>query len=61
MGNSITVVGTCRKKSGIGTKVDISGKVDIKASFNQDIFWLFRVPFLLSRVLSVVYSGGVSK
>jgi len=41
--------------------VGISGKVGIGASSNKDVFRLFRVPFLLYRALSMVYSEGVGE
>ena len=36
-------------------------RVGIGASSNKDIFGPFRVPFLLYRALSIVYSRGVGK
>ena len=47
--------GACRKEGGIG------GRAGIGASSSKDAFRSFRVPLLLHRVLSVVYSGGVGK
>ena len=46
--------GACRKEGGIG------GRAGIGAS-SKDAFRSFRVPLLLHRVSSVVYSGGVGK
>jgi hypothetical protein len=50
MGSSIAVV-----------RVNISGRVGIGASSGKDIFRLSRVPLLLYRALSIVYSRGVGK
>ena len=47
--------GACSKEGGIG------GRVDIGASASKDVFRLSRVPLLLYRALSIVYSGGVGK
>ena len=41
--------------------VGIGGRVGIGASPNKDVFGLSRVPLLLYRALSIVYSGGVGK
>jgi len=41
--------------------VDIGGRVGIGASSSKDTFRSFKVPLLLHRALSVVYSGGVGK
>ena len=59
--------GACRKEGGIssrvgiGGRVGISGRVGIGASSSKDAFRLSRVPLLLYRALSIVYSGGVGK
>jgi len=53
--------GACRKEGGIGSRVGIGGRVGIGASSNKDAFRLFRVPLLLYRALSVVYSEGVGE
>jgi len=53
--------GACCKKGSINSRVGISGKVGIGVSSSKDAFRLFRVPLLLYRALSVVYSGGVGK
>ena len=42
-------------------RVDIGGRVGIGASPSKDVFRLSRVPLLLYRALSVVYSGGVGE
>ena len=42
-------------------RVGIGGKVGIGASSNKDVFRLSRVPLLLYRALSIVYSGGVGE
>jgi hypothetical protein len=39
----------------------ISGRVGIGASSSKDTFRLFKVPLLLYRVLSIVYSEGVGE
>jgi len=57
----VTIVGACREKGGIGARVGISNRVGIGASSSKDVFWLSRVPLLLYRALSVVYSEGVGK
>ena len=44
----------------IGISVAVVG-VGIGASSNKDVFGLSRVPLLLYRALSIVYSGGVGK
>ena len=36
-------------------------KVSIGTNFSKDVFRLFKIPLLLYRALSIVYSGGVSK
>jgi len=41
--------------------VGIGSRVGIRASSGKDVFRLFRVPLLLYRALSIVYSGGVGK
>jgi len=66
-GSGIAVVGACREKGGIGGrvgiggKVGISGRVGIGASSSKDVFRLSRLPLLLYRALSIVYSEGVGK
>ena len=42
-------------------KVGIGGKVGIGASSNKNVFKPFKVPLLLYRALSMVYSEGVNK
>ena len=42
-------------------RVGIGGRVGIEASPGKDVFRLSRVPLLLYRALSIVYSGGVGK
>ena len=49
------------KKGSIGTRVGIGSKVGIGASSSKDTFRPSRVPLLLHRALSVVYSGGVGE
>jgi hypothetical protein len=44
----------------MGSSVAVIG-VGIGASSSKDIFRPFKVPFLLHRALSMVYSGGVGK
>jgi len=72
MGSSIAVAGAyckgaCRKEGdinsrvGIGGRVGISGRVGIGASSGKDAFRPSRVPLLLYRALSMVYSGGVGE
>ena len=41
--------------------VGISGRVGIEASSSKDVFRLSRVPLLLYRALSIVYSGEVGE
>ena len=61
--------GACHKEGGISGSVGISGRassraggrVGIGASSSKDAFRLSRVPLLLYRALSIVYSGGVDK
>ena len=65
--------GACYKESGIssrvgiGSEVGISGRVGIsskagiEASSSKDAFRSFRVPLLLHRASSIVYSRGVDK
>jgi hypothetical protein len=50
MGSSMAVV-----------EVGISGRVGIGASSGKDVFRPSRVPLLLHRALSIVYSGGVGE
>jgi hypothetical protein len=45
----------------VGVGVGISGRVGVGASSGKDVFRLSRVPLLLYRALSIVYSGGVGK
>jgi hypothetical protein len=47
--------GACRKEG------RISSRVGIGASFSKDVFRLSRVPLLLYRALSIIYSGGVGE
>ena len=42
-------------------KIGINNRAGIKASPSKDIFGLFKVPFLLYRVLSIVYNKGIGK
>jgi len=49
------------KEGSISSRVGINSKVNIRASSSKDVFRLFRVPLLLYRALSIVYSGGVGK
>ena len=42
-------------------RVGIGGRVGIGASSSKDIFRLSRVPLLLYRALSIVYSRGVGE
>ena len=53
--------GACRKEGGISSRVGISGRAGIGAGSSKDVFRLSRVPLLLYRALSIVYSGGVDK
>jgi hypothetical protein len=53
--------GACRKEGNISSRVGISGRVGIGASSGKDAFRSFRVPLLLYRALSIVYSGGVGE
>ena len=57
--------GACRKDSGISSSVGIGGRaggrVGIGASSSKDAFRPSRVPLLLHRASSIVYSGGVGK
>ena len=46
---------------GINDRVGIGGKVGIRASSSKDVFRLFRVPLLLYRALSIIYSGEVNR
>ena len=50
----MAVVGAC-------ARVGIGGRVDIGAGASKDVFRLSRVPLLLYRALSIVYSGGVGE
>ena len=45
----------------VGVGVGIGGRVGIGASSGKDVFRLSKVPLLLHRALSMVYSGGVGK
>jgi len=51
----VAIVRACRKGGSINTKVDIG------AGSGKDVFRPFRTSLPLYRVLSMVYSGGVSK
>ena len=53
--------GACHKEGSISSRVGIRGRVDIEASSSKDASRLSRVPLLLYRALSIVYSGGVGK
>jgi len=53
--------GACYKEGSISSRVGISGRVGIGASSGKDAFRLSRVPLLLHRALSTVYSGGVGE
>ena len=53
--------GACCKEGGISSRVGIGGRVGIGASSVKDVFRLSRVPLLLYRALSIVYSGGVGE
>ena len=57
----MAIVGACRKKNGISTRVGIGSKVGIGASSNKDVFGLSGVPLLLYGASSVVYNGGVGE
>ena len=50
----MAVVGAC-------ARVGIGGRVDIGAGASKDAFRPSRVPLLLYRALSIVYSRGVGK
>ena len=52
MGSSIAIV-----RVGVG----IGNKIGIGASFSKNIFRPSKIPFLLYRALSIVYSRGVGK
>ena len=54
-GSNIAVVGAYYKEGSIG------GKVGIGVSSGKDAFRSFKLPLLLHRASSVVYSGGVGK
>jgi hypothetical protein len=56
----VAVVGACRKGA-CHKEGGISGRVGIGASSGKDAFRSFRVPLLLHRASSVVYSGGVGE
>ena len=66
-GSNIAVIGAYREKGGIGSRIStggrvyISSKIGIGASSSKDVFRLYRVPPLLYRALSIVYSGGVGE
>ena len=53
--------GACYKEGNISSRVGIGGRVGIGASSSKDAFRLSKVPLLLYRALSIVYSGGVGK
>ena len=61
MGSNIAVVGACRKKGSISSRVGIGGRVGIGAGSSKDAFRPSRVPLLLRGALSIVYSGGVGE
>ena len=61
MGSNIAIVKAYHKKGNINTRVGISNKVGIGASSSKDIFGLSKVPLLLYRALSIVYSKGVGE
>ena len=76
MGSSVAVAGACckgayregayregayRKEGGISGRVGIGGRAGIGASSGKDTFRLSKVPLLLYKALSTVYSGGVGK
>ena len=50
----MAVVGAC-------ARVGIGSRVDIGAGSGKDAFRPSKVPLLLYRALSIVYSGGVDK
>ena len=54
IGNNIAIVGAY-------IKVSISSRVDRGASTSKDIFGPFKVPLLLYKVLSIVYSSKIGK
>ena len=66
-GSNIAIVGAYYKKGGISSRVGIKGRVviggrvGIGASPSKDVFRLFKVPLLLYRALSIVYSEEVGK
>ena len=49
------------KEGGISGKVGIGSKAGIEASSGKNAFRLFKMPLLLHRALSIVYSRGVGK
>jgi hypothetical protein len=53
--------GSISSRVGIRGRVGISGRVGIGASSSKDVFRLSKVPFLLYRALSIVYSREVGK
>ena len=53
--------GACCKEGSIGSKVAIGSKVGIGAGSGKDAFRSFKVPLLLHRTSSIVYSGGVGE
>ena len=42
-------------------RVGISSRISIEASSGKDVFKPFKVPLLLYKALSIVYSGGVGE
>jgi 3-dehydroquinate synthetase len=53
---------TAKTGSGVAVVgVGIGGRVGIGASSGKDVFGPFRMPILLYRALSIVYSGGVGE
>jgi hypothetical protein len=53
--------GSISSRVGIRGRVGINGRVGIEASSSKDAFRLSRVPLLLYRASSIVYSGGVGE
>ena len=51
----------CRKEGSISGRVGIGGRAGIGASSGKDIFRLSKVPLLLHKALSIVYSKGVGE
>ena len=66
MGSGVAIVRPCRerayyKESSISSRVGIRGRVGVGGSSSKDVFRLSKVPLLLYRALSIVYSKGVGK